>query len=131
MIRRPPRSTRTDTLFPYTTLFRSARRLRRFVRIDAVKHLPAFQLGNRRSLLDPYSLVFPICDFSLVGMIFLRAATVLTITREFHLTLFLPHSSLVGLSGNARCRTYSLGHGPSSFVVITAHAPPFGRFLNS
>src|SRR3546814_8411865 len=26
MIRRPPRSTRTDTLFPYTTLFRSERR---------------------------------------------------------------------------------------------------------
>src|SRR3546814_5312527 len=26
MIRRPPRSTRTDTLFPYTTLFRSALR---------------------------------------------------------------------------------------------------------
>src|SRR3546814_11692857 len=25
MIRRPPRSTRTDTLFPYTTLFRSAK----------------------------------------------------------------------------------------------------------
>src|SRR3546814_14349614 len=25
MIRRPPRSTRTDTLFPYTTLFRAAR----------------------------------------------------------------------------------------------------------
>src|SRR3546814_17116020 len=25
MIRRPPRSTRTDTLFPYTTLFRSVR----------------------------------------------------------------------------------------------------------
>src|SRR3546814_4945512 len=24
MVRRPPRSTRTDTLFPYTTLFRSA-----------------------------------------------------------------------------------------------------------
>src|SRR3546814_19099780 len=31
MIRRPPRSTRTDTLFPYTTLFRSkAPRLRGF-----------------------------------------------------------------------------------------------------
>src|SRR3546814_14711863 len=28
MIRRPPRSTRTDTLFPYTTLFRSALGLR-------------------------------------------------------------------------------------------------------
>src|SRR3546814_11232980 len=39
MIRRPPRSTRTDTLFPYTTLFRSAAlrsarrdRLRRLLR---------------------------------------------------------------------------------------------------
>src|SRR3546814_3960965 len=31
MVRRPPRSTRTDTLFPYTTLFRSAR--------DRVQHL--------------------------------------------------------------------------------------------
>src|SRR3546814_19201877 len=27
MIRRPPRSTRTDTLFPYTTLFRSVERV--------------------------------------------------------------------------------------------------------
>src|SRR3546814_19636465 len=29
MIRRPPRSTRTDTLFPYTTLFRSRLGIRR------------------------------------------------------------------------------------------------------
>src|SRR3546814_1157209 len=29
MLRRPPRSTRTDTLFPYTTLFRSAEQLLR------------------------------------------------------------------------------------------------------
>src|SRR3546814_15469781 len=29
MIRRPPRATRTDTLFPYTTLFRSQPRTRR------------------------------------------------------------------------------------------------------
>src|SRR3546814_10343426 len=28
MIRRPPRSTRTDTLFPYTTLFRSSTKCR-------------------------------------------------------------------------------------------------------
>src|SRR3546814_9234797 len=32
MIRRPPRSTRTDTLFPYTTLFRSTEQA--FVRVD-------------------------------------------------------------------------------------------------
>src|SRR3546814_21175759 len=30
MKRTPPRSTRTDTLFPYTTLFRSVERLLRF-----------------------------------------------------------------------------------------------------
>src|SRR3546814_19073193 len=34
MIRRPPRSTRTDTLFPYTTLFRSGRRTRSAHRQD-------------------------------------------------------------------------------------------------
>src|SRR3546814_2896596 len=33
MIRRPPRSTRTDTLFPYTTLFRSWRRRATLCRI--------------------------------------------------------------------------------------------------
>src|SRR3546814_21036179 len=31
MIRRPPRSTRTDTLFPYTTLFRSPKRASSFI----------------------------------------------------------------------------------------------------
>src|SRR3546814_6870882 len=36
MIRRPPRSTRTDTLFPYTTLFRSAYR-----KITTRCHYPA------------------------------------------------------------------------------------------
>src|SRR3546814_8993519 len=31
MIRRPPRSTRTDTLFPYTTLFRSLSRFGKYI----------------------------------------------------------------------------------------------------
>src|SRR3546814_1306260 len=35
MIRRPPRSTRTDTLFPYTTLFRSV-----FLRTPAICRRP-------------------------------------------------------------------------------------------
>src|SRR3546814_8203972 len=42
MIRRPPRSTRTDTLFPYTTLFRSARPQR-----ERVAQLPL--LNQRRT----------------------------------------------------------------------------------
>src|SRR3546814_9781639 len=40
MIRRPPRSTRTDTLFPYTTLFRSRARL---CRGDRVPGRPAHE----------------------------------------------------------------------------------------
>src|SRR3546814_17452564 len=47
MIRRPPRSTRTDTLFPYTTLFRS--RLQRGwthnLRIVAIGHDHAATIG--------------------------------------------------------------------------------------
>src|SRR3546814_9417085 len=37
MIRRPPRSTRTDTLFPYTTLFRSRQHQRPAWRQDEIE----------------------------------------------------------------------------------------------
>src|SRR3546814_8566907 len=42
MLRRPPRSTRTDTLFPYTTRFRSDARRER-----ADRHRVERQAGNR------------------------------------------------------------------------------------
>src|SRR3546814_5987726 len=38
MILRPPRPTRTDTLFPYTTLFRSGPRRRHAVPLDEAVH---------------------------------------------------------------------------------------------
>src|SRR3546814_10886539 len=41
MIRLPPRSTRTDTLFPYSTLFRSQRRVR-------IREFGAQRRGARR-----------------------------------------------------------------------------------
>src|SRR3546814_20260967 len=44
MIRRPPRSTRTDTLFPYTTLFRSH------------EHLEYYSLGVVKKVLDAAGL---------------------------------------------------------------------------
>src|SRR3546814_20270050 len=44
MRRRPPRSTRNDTLFPYTTLFRSADRAGRY-------HRRRSALGVRRQLV--------------------------------------------------------------------------------
>src|SRR3546814_10370982 len=40
MLRRPPRSTRTDTLFPYTTLFRSGGLA------ELLHHLGAFAVGH-------------------------------------------------------------------------------------
>src|SRR3546814_3497525 len=51
MIRRPPRSTRTDTLFPYTTLFRSRREPRdgRTVDVDAKRHQRLATVQPRRS----------------------------------------------------------------------------------
>src|SRR3546814_3830193 len=44
MIRRPPRSTRTDTLFPYTTLFRS---IMGVIRIKRIYDAPASTDGKR------------------------------------------------------------------------------------
>src|SRR3546814_13058285 len=38
MIRRPPRSTRTDTLFPDTTLFRSEQAMRRLIEAEQPAH---------------------------------------------------------------------------------------------
>src|SRR3546814_8304459 len=49
MIRRPPRSTRTDTLFPYTSLFRSVRGDRRHA--IAAGHEPEFLKRLARSRL--------------------------------------------------------------------------------
>src|SRR3546814_8914391 len=49
MIRRPPRSTRTDTLFPYTTLFRSAGYAAAGnARRRGEAHSPRALSGNRR-----------------------------------------------------------------------------------
>src|SRR3546814_2684172 len=53
MIPRPPRSTRTDTLFPYTTLFRSLRHLLGVHRDKAVVHPVA---GERRAMVGAAAL---------------------------------------------------------------------------
>src|SRR3546814_8584325 len=60
MIRRPPRSTRTDTLFPYTTLFRRPTCIRPFARFSielpdqhVLRHADGVVVGQARRHLDP------------------------------------------------------------------------------
>src|SRR3546814_2932815 len=59
MIRRPPRSTRTDTLFPYTTLFRSDRavaaRVRRVRGSAHRRNLPFHRRDGFRARSAPAS----------------------------------------------------------------------------
>src|SRR3546814_6597502 len=57
MIRRPPRSTRTDTLFPYTTLFRS-RILNPLVVLDSTLARCAVARVHHPSGLDQQQLYF-------------------------------------------------------------------------
>src|SRR3546814_16370378 len=57
MIRRPPRATRTDTLFPYTTLFRSIGKLLFANGLSLMRHMGLAEeatpvnLAARRALL--------------------------------------------------------------------------------
>src|SRR3546814_14925713 len=56
MIRRPPRSTRTDTLFPYTTLFRSVRKhdTRRELQRYVVGATGSFDMFGSEARWDAY-----------------------------------------------------------------------------
>src|SRR3546814_2019500 len=47
MIRRPPRSTRTDTLFPYTTLFRSQDFIQATTEVDSSTASARYSSGRR------------------------------------------------------------------------------------
>src|SRR3546814_15452199 len=65
MIRRPPRSTRTDTLFPYTTLFRSSAGERRGDGDDAMltfKVLSALLVYPEREVIDSLEEMAAIVD---------------------------------------------------------------------
>src|SRR3546814_10936189 len=63
MIRRPPRSTRTDTLFPYTTLFRSVPGLQ----LLQQGQYPHARMGHFQSCLAQF-LRFHVGSGSLVGL---------------------------------------------------------------
>src|SRR3546814_13626882 len=67
MIRRPPRSTRTDTLFPYTTLFRSVQALQ--VAAQRVDFLVGQRLGDLGHDVEQVRIAFA----GGAGAVFLQA----------------------------------------------------------
>src|SRR3546814_16931558 len=60
MIRRPPRSTRTDTLFPYTTLFRSLRGAKQQEGVHEMAGLGGDAYGGER--VDVQAAHFDVLD---------------------------------------------------------------------
>src|SRR3546814_17884812 len=67
MIRRPPRSTRTDTLFPYTTLFRSRAHRRLTPHIYTGCEIVALLTAARR--LPPAHTIRPATYETMLGLI--------------------------------------------------------------
>src|SRR3546814_13774232 len=72
MIRRPPRSTRTDTLFPYTTLFRSLDEIDAVIIVLFDARRDGEDIGIEddvfgREAIGGQQLVGPLADFHLAG----------------------------------------------------------------
>src|SRR3546814_5749563 len=66
MIRRPPRSTRTDTLFPSTTLFRSLHLGSDASQLDALTRYEV--QGQARPFLDIGLQVWPTAGYPIAGI---------------------------------------------------------------
>src|SRR3546814_16430693 len=73
MRRRPPRSTRTDTLFPYTTLFRSLRRLKGLhQRLSICRVTLAPGCDGRLAAIEDLSLITELADDGALIVIFIH-----------------------------------------------------------
>src|SRR3546814_16739959 len=111
MIRRPPRSTRTDTLFPYTTRFRSG--LVDHAVADAVGHAP---LEQRLQLRDPRLGQVQLAD-RLRAPREHRLHGVESVQAQFFIARTLRRGSTCGMRRRGR--------------LVIARAPRRGRFRRS
>src|SRR3546814_19369786 len=114
MIRRPPRSTRTDTLFPSTTLFRSGEKFG--------------GCGSRRvsaaSKIIAASTMLPSVSGLMFGDTDLCSIIVIAIHGE---RLSLPVSSLSGFAGRGDSRLREDRFSPDCRRVAPLRAKKIGR----
>src|SRR3546814_9371362 len=89
MIRRPPRSTRTDTLFPYTTLFRSSHKRFRLKQAGTAKASTTVLISGLFAGLAPL-LGGLFCFLALTRFLFAHLAAIVAIS------LFLARRRPVG-----------------------------------
>src|SRR3546814_7562853 len=120
MIRRPPRSTRTDTLFPYTTLFRSGRpgaagaadpgdiivRVPRDVEVEDVAHALDVQPPCRDIGRDE--------DVDFIGLEPVKLTQTLGL---FHVAVDLPHRKAVALQACGEVAHRGLAVGEDDRVL--------------
>src|SRR3546814_12804311 len=132
MIRRPPRSTRTDTLFPYTTLFRSPVHGRRS-RVIGSRAIGSRATGSQAARRQPYSaasqgrkertpVLQQIADLRAEGRdlhALLDTLDEAAVRRETLFTRSTPNDIVQHLHfGDERGRTYQRGAG----AVVPLHA---------
>src|SRR3546814_13850560 len=105
MIRRPPRSTRTDTLLPYPTLFRSfsgRRRLRRLL-LRRERRMHDLAVADDAGVGD--DLVFPV------------HRKLLAVLVSQQLDAVVDFAGLAGgVGGGATARPVHVGHDPNHLV---------------
>src|SRR3546814_3782023 len=94
MIRRPPRSTRTDTLFPYTTRFRS----------------PAWLTPNRGSAGD-----ININDLTIFAQKNIGSEGTVSIAGTVAKAQLVPSGDMAGLSDSWDSKTLSIGGAYGAF----------------
>src|SRR3546814_16127037 len=90
MIRRPPRSTRTDTLFPYTTLFRSGH--------EGLGTFAAIMVGNadHQRFLDRRMVVEDFLDLAGEDLEASYSDHVLQPVDDLHIAVRVDHSDIAG-----------------------------------
>src|SRR3546814_11415563 len=94
MLRRPPRSTRTDTLFPYTTLFRSG-----VVAFRDSNGIRPLVLGRRETAegveyaVASESVAFDILGFTRLRDVLPGECVVITANGELHARVCAPQQA--------------------------------------